>query len=110
MDRIDPHATQSEGIERYIVDEVEEDGSRGNDMNAEPKDGPIDEDENHVLVDAHENGHVDNLIEDEGEVDQLLATAQPKVLEELEVVLEIDLFARRDFAQDAIHEEIDHVI
>lgn len=61
-------------------------------------------------MDAEENGHADNLIEDEGEVEQLLVVAYLEVLGKLEVLLEIDLFATRDLAQDATHEKIEDII
>ena len=88
-----------------------EDGSREcDDKNARLEGGSIDEDEDHVIVDAAKNGHANNLIGDEGEVEQLLAIANPEVLGELEVVLQVKLFARKDLAQDATHEEMDNVI
>ena len=81
MDPIHSHAVGSKDIENYIMD------------------GQIDEDDDHIIVDVDENGHADNLIEDDDEVEQLLAIAYPEVLGELEVlVLDIDLFARRDLA------------
>ena len=78
-------------------------------MNAGLQDGPINEDKDHVIVDTNENGHADNLIEDKDELDELLATSYLEVLSELEVIVEIDLFAR-GLTQDTTHNEIDDVI
>ena len=48
-------------------------------MNAKLEDGPRDEDEDHVIVEVDDNGDANNLIKDEVEVDQLLATTYLEV-------------------------------
>ena len=48
------------------MDGGEEDGSREcKDMNAKQENGPIHEDEDPCTMDAYEDGHANNLIEDE---------------------------------------------